>query len=88
MEAERGFSACTDYAPVPAGLFKSLSTQETPCAYRVSCVSDKYQLIHIEASERIQTRVLRILGRRLGVQYMDAPVAELRGKLNLAPLKK
>ncbi|KAG8334980.1 hypothetical protein J6590_079159 [Homalodisca vitripennis] len=27
MEAERVFSACTDYAPVPAGLFESLSTQ-------------------------------------------------------------
>ncbi|KAG8304278.1 hypothetical protein J6590_097717 [Homalodisca vitripennis] len=27
MVAERGFSACTDYAPVPAGLFKSLPTQ-------------------------------------------------------------
>ncbi|KAG8242485.1 hypothetical protein J6590_064816 [Homalodisca vitripennis] len=29
MEAERVFLACTDYAPVPAGLFESLSTQET-----------------------------------------------------------
>ncbi|KAG8316092.1 hypothetical protein J6590_058842 [Homalodisca vitripennis] len=27
MVAERGFSACIDYAPVPAGLFKSLPTQ-------------------------------------------------------------
>ncbi|KAG8305102.1 hypothetical protein J6590_076974 [Homalodisca vitripennis] len=27
MEAERVFLACTDYAPVPAGLFESLSTQ-------------------------------------------------------------
>ncbi|KAG8304805.1 hypothetical protein J6590_085730 [Homalodisca vitripennis] len=27
MEAERVFLACTDYAPVPAGLCESLSTQ-------------------------------------------------------------
>ncbi|KAG8262760.1 hypothetical protein J6590_047280 [Homalodisca vitripennis] len=35
MVAERGFSACTDYAPVPAGLFKSLPTQRVLKDYQV-----------------------------------------------------
>ncbi|XP_046666492.1 uncharacterized protein LOC124358242 [Homalodisca vitripennis] len=59
-----------------------------PILEYASIVWSPYYKTHIEAIKRIKTRGLRIHGLHLGVQYMDAPVAELRRSLDLAPLQE
>ncbi|KAG8251276.1 hypothetical protein J6590_082895 [Homalodisca vitripennis] len=65
MEGERVFSACTDYAPVPAGLFESLSTQvrrltkiESTVDYCLAITAIKSGLYQIPSAKTFETVIV------------------------------
>jgi len=51
-----------------------------------SVVWSPYQIILIEKLEAVQRRFLRLVGVRLGLGYLQAPVKQLEGFLGLQPL--
>ncbi|XP_046671037.1 uncharacterized protein LOC124361044 [Homalodisca vitripennis] len=66
-----------------ATLFKSIVR---PVLEYSSVVWCPYQLGHIALLERLQIRLLRLIGLRLGYQYLEKPVDALRPSLGLALL--
>lgn len=51
-----------------------------------SVIWSPYQLGHISQLNKVQTHFLRVLGVRLGYDYLGVPVEELEQRFNLQPL--
>lgn len=57
-----------------------------PILEYASVVWNPYQLGHIDALEKIQTRLIRHVGVRIGYNYLEVPVRDLLENFNLLPL--
>lgn len=62
------------------------TTLVRPVLEYASVVWSPYQLGHIEAVEKIQTRLIRYIGLRLGYRYLEVPVEDLRSAFRLPEL--
>lgn len=67
----------------PKTLITLFKTLVRPVLEYSSVVWCPYQLNHIDSLERLQTRVIRLAGMKLGFQYLEVPVDALRDSLGL-----